>query len=593
MSILTDKIRTKYPGAYDDMNDQTLEQKILAKYPQYQDLATPQPKTVGGFINNIPKSAGNFVTGMADSVRNIFNTDPNKNTLLQTGKLVNDAILAGGNLITGKPIEQDNSAARLVQHYKDKYVNHLGDTLYTDPVGSAMDVATVLSGTGGVLKGAGSALESSRLASLGNTLVKASEFVDPIQATGKVTGLAGQGINSVLRKNVAPALETASENVVTHGLGNPAKQITKTNESFAGFMKRNNLLDRSPETATALKQSLLDQYDQLALHSGNQVSLAPLIKSIDEQIQPLIESSKYFDADKAKLSELLRRKEQILEYVGAQPNSTPIAGVDQLTEFRRGLDRDIPQSMFGLDPKGSGTAQAAKSTRNVLRESINSSDPRLEQIGMDIGTAKNAEKIFSDYQRRVNNRQNLNLADASRSVVGTLGGLALKGNVGAVIGSIALPVFSNLVNSPSGIALKSNVMSGISRLSESGLPALPKTVSNAFKTVYPAARSSYLSSSKLKNQKSTEVESLLGVQEMRQGQGERSEKGFQPYPTSIPPQSNFSSLLPTPKTSINTNLPTQPTESPIQKKRIGSVNIGSNGKPIMPNSIKYFSSFVK
>jgi hypothetical protein len=34
-------IRTKHPGAYDDMDDSTLERNVLAKYPQYGDL----PKT--------------------------------------------------------------------------------------------------------------------------------------------------------------------------------------------------------------------------------------------------------------------------------------------------------------------------------------------------------------------------------------------------------------------------------------------------------------------------------------------------------------------------------------------------------------------
>jgi len=37
---LARRVREKYPGAYDDMSDEDLEAAVLAKYPQYEDLAT-------------------------------------------------------------------------------------------------------------------------------------------------------------------------------------------------------------------------------------------------------------------------------------------------------------------------------------------------------------------------------------------------------------------------------------------------------------------------------------------------------------------------------------------------------------------------
>lgn len=40
-SALADKIRAKFPGAYDDMDDAALEKSVLVKHPEYQDLATP------------------------------------------------------------------------------------------------------------------------------------------------------------------------------------------------------------------------------------------------------------------------------------------------------------------------------------------------------------------------------------------------------------------------------------------------------------------------------------------------------------------------------------------------------------------------
>lgn len=48
---LAQMIRAKYPGSYDDMNDQQLESSVLSKYPQYGDLprtqAPAQPAQAG------------------------------------------------------------------------------------------------------------------------------------------------------------------------------------------------------------------------------------------------------------------------------------------------------------------------------------------------------------------------------------------------------------------------------------------------------------------------------------------------------------------------------------------------------------------
>lgn len=41
MSELTKRVRAKYPGVYDDMDDATLEKAVLAKHPEYADLAQP------------------------------------------------------------------------------------------------------------------------------------------------------------------------------------------------------------------------------------------------------------------------------------------------------------------------------------------------------------------------------------------------------------------------------------------------------------------------------------------------------------------------------------------------------------------------
>jgi hypothetical protein len=43
---LAQTVRAKYPGAYDDLDDHVLENKILAKYPQYSDIPRTPPRPV-------------------------------------------------------------------------------------------------------------------------------------------------------------------------------------------------------------------------------------------------------------------------------------------------------------------------------------------------------------------------------------------------------------------------------------------------------------------------------------------------------------------------------------------------------------------
>lgn len=49
---LAQLIKAKYPGKYDDLSDTDLEQRILAKYPQYADL--PRTQSIPGAPNGLP-----------------------------------------------------------------------------------------------------------------------------------------------------------------------------------------------------------------------------------------------------------------------------------------------------------------------------------------------------------------------------------------------------------------------------------------------------------------------------------------------------------------------------------------------------------
>ncbi|MFZ3278761.1 MAG: hypothetical protein WA182_17820, partial [Candidatus Sulfotelmatobacter sp.] len=66
---LAQKIRAAHPGAYDDLDDSSLEKAVISKFPQYQDLATPNislappakaPTAMQGVSTPVPASVLNL-----------------------------------------------------------------------------------------------------------------------------------------------------------------------------------------------------------------------------------------------------------------------------------------------------------------------------------------------------------------------------------------------------------------------------------------------------------------------------------------------------------------------------------------------------
>lgn len=60
---LAQRIRAKYPGAYDDLDDAALEKQVLVKHPEYADLAAKPPEAAkpphgGGVVDALPSIAG-------------------------------------------------------------------------------------------------------------------------------------------------------------------------------------------------------------------------------------------------------------------------------------------------------------------------------------------------------------------------------------------------------------------------------------------------------------------------------------------------------------------------------------------------------
>jgi hypothetical protein len=157
--------------------------------------AVPEGKSVGGFLQNIPKDAYNIASGVVGGLyaggRKLI-TDP-----VGAGKDVLDfadrsgAAVEGGaanlyNMLVPEALEtpgrtpEMEMASQVGGALKDRYYDNLGDTVYNEPVQSAMDAATLLYGGQGLAAGA-----LGKGAMLTKTLGKAAEITNPLNVVAK------------------------------------------------------------------------------------------------------------------------------------------------------------------------------------------------------------------------------------------------------------------------------------------------------------------------------------------------------------------------------------------------------------------------
>lgn len=104
---LADKVRAAHPGVYDDLADDELSRRVVAKYPQYQDLApgaAPKPPNVKPeYVNPLPTDnipiAGPMIQPFGEVAANLqhdpeFRNETGKNMALSAAAVGGGAGLA-------------------------------------------------------------------------------------------------------------------------------------------------------------------------------------------------------------------------------------------------------------------------------------------------------------------------------------------------------------------------------------------------------------------------------------------------------------------------------------------------------------------
>lgn len=175
----------------------TIGEKMLKVYPQYENdiegrgaVATPKAAPSGGsswmdLPGNIIPSAVNVAKDIGSAIAHPIETVKN------AGKIV---LGGAAKFVPGEQGYEKNFDA-VTEFFVDRYgsLDAAKKTLVEDPVGAALDIATLFTGGGAAASKLGMITKSSKLAKAGEVASMVGNAVDPLKQAGN---LAGAGLDA-------------------------------------------------------------------------------------------------------------------------------------------------------------------------------------------------------------------------------------------------------------------------------------------------------------------------------------------------------------------------------------------------------------
>ena len=302
---------------------------------------------------------------------------------IETGKAVGATAVGGVQKLIPGEQEQEQTFDQVTQFFKDRYgsTEAAKQTFINDPVGAALDIASVLTGVGGVTRGAaagaaraGATGTSRALAGTSRALTRAGRLTDPVRA-------AGLGLKQVA-KGVKKGTGAAAGELfgVTTGVGtevlkeafrNPSPELTK---AMRGLNVKQNLVTKARDGLEALRQQRANEYlRKLAKIQENKKSLD--ISSINSQFEKQLQRFNVerlddgsFDFSRSTVSEPVAQAniQAIAETIGdwgKRPGDRTAIGLDLLKRRLEGFYSPNAQER-------AFTTAMAKSVKDILRKNV-------------------------------------------------------------------------------------------------------------------------------------------------------------------------------------------------------------------------------
>lgn len=444
-----------------------------------------QPKSAMGFVSNLGSSAAKLVGDTASGVAGLFSTDPEKNTLMNLGRLGAGAVQKldfTDKLGTGYEKYANSVGNQLYDRYGT--MENIGNTLYNDPFGAAADVAGVVGGGAGLLARGAKAGQMAGLASKAGRVANIANKFDLIDLGGSVAGRAAGAVDN-LRTGFGKSLVNESDNILTRGMGNP-RQLEKARGvspvPMDELFKKYDLYDRTPEAFGDAAKSA-NEMGRSMLEKAPQLDTRRVVNMFDQEIAKLEGSAKTSTKAKLAMDELINRKKMFLE--GIQKNqATPLyPGAQQVYDIKSDFQGDLAPSTFGMPTADIGKNLGVKKAYQTLLSGIEEQAPGIKNVGREQSSLLELRDIAQSSESKGAARQNLNFSKMGSAGVGGL----LAGVPGAVAGFVG----EKIANSPKFLGGASKGMSVAGKALQRGMPALPTQVAaplQAAKRTFTALR---------------------------------------------------------------------------------------------------------
>jgi hypothetical protein len=234
-----------------------------------------QPPSVGGFIQNTFDSAGKVLGGLGNAVMHPIDTVTN---LLSTAA---GGIEKGTNAlgITNINNQDTQNFDNLVSTYGQRYggssigevVHNIGHTLYTDPVGAALDLSVVLDGAGAALGKAGQISDVAKA----TELAKTKDFItttNGILKSGDPAAIKALTTPGTMTK-IADAVKTVADytNPITPVVKGVVGATKLAGKAAMGIGSK--IIGESPELITDLVKNYQD-YSKASMEANSRGGLA-------------------------------------------------------------------------------------------------------------------------------------------------------------------------------------------------------------------------------------------------------------------------------------------------------------------------------
>lgn len=353
-------------------------QKEMLAAMKNPNLSPQQKKTVLGFLGNVISSGANAVKGVVDIVAHP----------IRTVKAAGSIALGGVEKLI--PGQQKSEAAfdQLTGFYKDRYgsVDKFLETLYNDPVGAALDIATVLEGGGAaVAKVAGAVGKGStaaRIVSGANRVAEAGRALNPVTAATKVFG-------SAIGKAGAPFAGSADDAAINAakrlGVDAPTSALTKSAavqnaEALAskGFLG-GKLTAKAEAAANDLGLKATQIADSIAPGASADGFLVRAGDAIKQGFDDYVEA--FEKAKDGLYDDVLPKVRKVpVRYDQSIAALDDILGRREVSALKPGAVKELRQlrdSLASAQADGVNTFEAAKATRTDVGSKFKTKDPAV------------------------------------------------------------------------------------------------------------------------------------------------------------------------------------------------------------------------